>query len=301
MNAPATPPPFPHTSRAPAASAGAPAGRWPAQDGPGAGPGTYASPIPVRTPGFGDALASEWTKIRSVRSTVWTLGVMVVLLLGVGLLAAVAMNLSDAEFDGEPVLSLGFFGVLLGSICVITLGVLTITSEYGTGMIRTTLTACPSRGRILAAKSVVFFLLSFTITTVTTGVVGVLQTVILDGGTPTAGDWLRSTVGVSAYVATLGLLSLALGAIVRHSAGAITVMIALVLLPLVLAMFMFTPSLAGVQEALFEYSIPSQIGALYEVSVTSSGPAGWEPLLIIAGVTAVAMAAAHVLQDRRDV
>ncbi|MER5631966.1 ABC transporter permease subunit [Streptomyces nitrosporeus] len=257
--------------------------------------------MPVRTPGFGDALASEWTKIRSVRSTVWTLGVMVVLLLGVGLLAAVAMNLSDAEFDGEPVLSLGFFGVLLGSICVITLGVLTITSEYGTGMIRTTLTACPSRGRILAAKSVVFFLLSFTITTVTTGVVGVLQTVILDGGTPTAGDWLRSTVGVSAYVATLGLLSLALGAIVRHSAGAITVMIALVLLPLVLAMFMFTPSLAGVQEALFEYSIPSQIGALYEVSVTSSGPAGWEPLLIIAGVTAVAMAAAHVLQDRRDV
>ena len=63
------------------------------------------------------------------------------------------------------VLVLGAYGVLLGSICVMTLGVLTITSEYGTGMIRTTFTACPSRGRILAAKSVVFFLIAFAIVT----------------------------------------------------------------------------------------------------------------------------------------
>ncbi|MFC8593398.1 ABC transporter permease subunit [Streptomyces atroolivaceus] len=263
--------------------------------------GQYASPIPVRTPGLGDAIASEWTKIRSVRSTMWTLGVMIVLLIGIGLLTAFAVSVSDAPMDDTPVLSLGFFGVLLGSICVITLGVLTIASEYGTGMIRTTLTACPSRARMLIAKSIVFFLLAFTITTVTTGVVGVLQTAMLDGATPDTGFWVRSTVGVGLYVATLGLLSLALGTVIRHSAGAITIMIAVVLLPLVLAMFMFSPTLAGVQEALFEYSIPNQLGAMYNTSVTVSGPTGWEPLWIILGVTAVAMAGAFASLDRRDV
>ncbi|MFE4213210.1 ABC transporter permease subunit [Streptomyces sp. NPDC056844] len=278
-----------------------PAPQPPQQQGWDGVPGLYTSPIPVRTPGLGDAIASEWTKIRSVRSTMWTLGVMIVLLIGVGLLTAFAVSVSDAPMDETPVLSLGFFGVLLGSICVITLGVLTIASEYGTGMIRTTLTACPSRARILLAKSIVFFLLAFTITTVTTGIVGVLQTAMLDGATPDAGFWVRSTVGIGLYVATLGLLSLALGAIIRHSAGAITIMIALVLLPLVLAMFMFSPTLARVQQALFEYSIPNQLGAMYDVSVTASGPTGWEPLFIVLGVTAVAMGGALLSLDRRDV
>ncbi|MGP3755037.1 ABC transporter permease [Streptomyces sp. IBSNAI001] len=278
-----------------------PAPQPPQQQGWDGVPGLYTSPIPVRTPGLGDAIASEWTKIRSVRSTMWTLGVMIVLLIGVGLLTAFAVSVSDAPMDETPVLSLGFFGVLLGSICVITLGVLTIASEYGTGMIRTTLTACPSRARILFAKSIVFFLLAFTITTVTTGIVGVLQTAMLDGATPDTGFWVRSTVGIGLYVATLGLLSLALGAIIRHSAGAITIMIALVLLPLVLAMFMFSPTLARVQQALFEYSIPNQLGAMYDVSVTASGPTGWEPLFIILGVAAVAMGGALLSLDRRDV
>ncbi|MEV2244324.1 ABC transporter permease subunit [Streptomyces sp. NPDC049970] len=294
MTTPATPPP------AQAHQAPGPPYQQP-QQGWGAPAGQYASPIPVRTPGLGDAIASEWTKIRSVRSTMWTLGVMIVLLVGVGLLTVFAVNVSDGNLDGTPVLSLGFFGVLLGSICVITLGVLTIASEYGTGMIRTTLTACPSRARMLIAKSVVFFLLAFTITTVTTGIVGVLQTTMLDGATPETGYWVRVTVGVGLYVATLGLLSLGLGAIIRHSAGAITIMIAVVLLPLVLAMFMFSPSLAGVQQALFEYSIPNQLGAMYDASVTTSGPTGWEPLWIILGVTAVVMAGAFASLDRRDV
>ncbi|MFJ8748099.1 ABC transporter permease [Streptomyces sp. NPDC102441] len=273
----------------------------PPQQAQGGPTGLYSSPIPVRTPGLGDAIASEWTKIRSVRSTMWTLGVMIVLLTGIGLLTALVVDMSDAPLDDTPVLSLGFFGVLLGSICVITLGVLTISSEYGTGMIRTTLTACPSRARMLIAKSVVFFLLTFTITTVTTGIVGVLQTAILDGATPDTEYWVRSTVGIGLYLATLGLLSLALGALIRHSAGAITIMIALVLLPLVLAMFMFSRSLADVQQALFEYSIPNQLGAMYDMSVTASGPAGWEPLWIILGLAAVAMTGALVSLDRRDV
>lgn len=255
----------------------------------------------MRRATLGDAIASEWTKIRSVRSTMWTLGVMIVLLLGIGLLAAVAVNTSGAGLDSTPVLSFGFFGVLLGSICVITLGVMTIASEYGTGMIRTTLTACPSRARVLSAKAIVFFLLTFVITTVTTALVAVLQMAIIDSAAPSGGDWLRATVGVGLYIATLGLLSLAVGALIRHSAGAITIMIGVVLLPLVLAMFMFAQSLSGLRMKLFEYSIPNQLSAFYSTSVADSGPSGWDPLWIMLGVTAVALLGAFAALDRRDV
>ncbi|MFF9508873.1 ABC transporter permease subunit [Streptomyces sp. NPDC014724] len=263
--------------------------------------GLYASPIPVRAATLGDALASEWTKIRSVRSTMWTLGVLVVLLLGFGIMASVLLSMTDAVIGDVPELSFGFFGVLLGSICVITLGVLTIASEYSTGLIRTTLTACPSRSRVLTAKAIVFFLLTFTITTVVTAVVGAVQVAMLDGKEPSGDDWLRATVGVGLYIALLGLLSLAIGALIRHSAGAITIMIGVVLLPLVLAMFMFSDSLADLRQALFEYSIPSQLSAFYDTSVTGSGPSGWDPLWIMLGLTAVAMVAAYATLDQRDV
>ncbi|MFJ1544266.1 ABC transporter permease subunit [Streptomyces sp. NPDC088246] len=226
---------------------------------------------------------------------------MIVLLLGLGLLAAIAVNTSDANIGETPVLSFGFFGVLLGSICVITLGVMTTASEYGTGMIRTTLTACPDRARVLTAKAIVFFLLTFVITTVTTALVGALQTAMLDGEASTGDAWLRATVGVGLYIATLGLLSLAVGALIRHSAGAITIMIGVVLLPLVLAMFMFSESLSDLRQALFEYSIPSQLGAFYDSSVTGSGPSGWDPLWIMLGVTAVVLAGAYASLAKRDV
>ncbi len=263
--------------------------------------GGYTSPIPVRKAHLGDALASEWTKIRSVRSTMWTLGVMIVLMIGLGLLSATIVASADADLENQPILSLGFFGVLLGSICVITLGVLTIASEYGTGMIRTTLTACPSRARVLTAKALVFFLLVFTVTTVITALVGAVQVSIVDQGSPSGEEWFRATIGVSLYMALLGLLSLAVGSLIRHSAGAITVMIGVVLLPLVLALFMFSKSLEDLRDALFEYSIPNQLGVFYDNAVTTSGPTGWDPLWILLGVTAVAMGGAYALLNARDV
>ncbi len=272
------------------------------QHGQGIQAGYYTSPIPVRPATLGDALASEWTKIRSVRSTMWTLGVMIVLLLAIGVLSAVVVSASDADISDTPVLSLGFFGVLLGTICVITLGVMTIASEYGTGMIRTTLTACPSRARVLSAKAIVFFLLTFVLTTVLTTVVALIQTSILDSAAPSGDEWLRSTVGVGLYIATLGLLSLAVGALIRHSAGAITIMIGVVLLPLVLAIFMFSESLASLQRWLLEYSIPNQLSIFYDNSVTSSGgPSGWDPLWIMLGVTAAALGGAYLAMNSRDV
>ncbi|MFZ3568128.1 ABC transporter permease [Streptomyces sp. BH097] len=271
---------------------------------PLAAPGaSYASPIPIRKAHLGDALASEWTKIRSVRSTMWTLGVMIVLMVGLGLASAAVVASDEGPTpDSNQVLGLGFFGTLLGTICVMTLGVLTIASEYGTGMIRTTMTACSSRSRVLAAKAIVFFALVTVLTTVFAALVGALQVGIVGSDSPGGGVWVKTTLGVGLFVALLGLLGLAVGTLVRHSAGAITIMVGVVLLPLVMAIFMFAESLKDLQQALLEYSVPSQLAVLYDQSVTgSSGPTGWEPLWIMAGITAVALGGAFLSINNRDV
>ncbi|MEF9906446.1 ABC transporter permease [Streptomyces sp. P9-A2] len=264
----------------------------------------YASPIPVVRTHFGHALASEWTKIKSVRSTMWTLGVFVLLVVGVGLLTGLVVASTESDLGGESALSLGFFGLLLGSMCVITLGVLTTASEYGTGMIRTTMVACPSRGRVLLAKALVFFLVAFVVTLLSATSVAFLHVAILEGnnaGEPTGSEWLKATVGISLYIALLGTLSLAIGSIVRHSAGAITLMIGALLAPLVIAMFMFASSLEDVRTALFEYSIPNQLSIFYANSLSSSGPSGWDPLWIMTGLTAVVLGGAFALLGKRDV
>jgi len=264
----------------------------------------YTSPIPVVRTHLGHAIASEWTKIRSVRSTMWTLGVYVLLVVGIGLLAGaiVASNATEQDLAGNTALSFGFFGLLLGSMCVITLGVLTTASEYGTGMIRTTMVACPSRGRVLAAKAIVFFVVAFTVTLVSTGLVAMAHVAMLSGArSPSGEEWLKATVGVSLYMALLGLVSLAVGSIIRHSAGAITIMIALVLAPLVIALFMFSSALEKVRQALFDYSIPNQLSAFYTNTLSDTGPTGWDPVWIALGVTAVAFAGAVALLQQRDV
>ncbi|MFJ9541968.1 ABC transporter permease subunit [Streptomyces sp. NPDC101225] len=271
---------------------------------PGAPYPTYTSPIPVTRTHLGNAISSEWTKIRSVRSTMWTLGVFVLLVVGIGLLTAslVAANESEAGLAGENPLSFGVFGLLLGSMCVITLGVLTTASEYGTGMIRTTMTACPSRPRVLAAKAIVFFAVAFSVTFVSALLVALADVAMLDGARePSGSEWLKGTLGISLYVALLGLLSLVVGSIIRHSAGAITIMIGLVLAPLVIALFMVSSALEDVRQALFDYSIPNQLGVFYTNSLTNSGPTGWDPLWIALGVTAAAFAGAVVLLQKRDV
>jgi len=264
----------------------------------------YTSPIPVVRTHLGHAISSEWTKIRSVRSTMWTLGVFVVLVVGIGLLVAalVSAQASEQSLAGENPLSFGVFGLLLGSMCVITLGVLTTASEYGTGMIRTTMTACPSRARVLAAKAIVFFAVAFSVTFVSVLLVALADVSLLQGAkAPSGSEWLKGTLGISLYIALLGLLSLLVGSIIRHSAGAITIMIALVLAPLVMALFMFSESLSSVREALFDYSIPSQLSVFYTHSLSNSGPTGWDPLWIALGVTAAAFAGAVALLQSRDV
>jgi hypothetical protein len=293
--------PAPAWQAAPGAAYPHPGAGYPASGPADSG---YTSPIPVVRTHLGHAIASEWTKIKSVRSTMWTLGVFVLLVVGIGLLTGLVVSSSDADMGGESPLSLGFFGLLLGGMCVITLGVLTTASEYGTGMIRTTMVACPSRTRVLAAKAIVFFLVAFTVTLVSAALVGFLHVAMLEGQgakDPSGGEWLKGTVGVSLYLALLGMLSLAVGSIIRHSAGAITIMIGAVLAPLVIALFMFSSSLQDVQQALFEYSIPNQMSIFYANSLSESGPSGWDPLWIMLGCTVVALGGAFALLEKRDV
>ncbi|MBT3153325.1 ABC transporter permease subunit [Streptomyces sp. CHD11] len=264
----------------------------------------YTSPIPVVRTHLGNALASEWTKIKSVRSTLWTLGVFVLLVVGIGLLTGLVVSSSEPDMGSESPLALGFFGLLLGSMCVITLGVLTTASEYGTGMIRTTMVACPSRGRVLLAKALVFFLLAFAVTLVCATLVGLLHESLLEEYSteaPSGEEWLKGTIGISLYVALLGTLSLAIGSVIRHSAGAITIMIGAVLAPLVIALFMFSSSLRDVQQALFEYSIPNQMSIFYANSLSESGPSGWDPLWIMLVATGAALGGAFALLEKRDV
>jgi ABC-2 type transport system permease protein len=248
------------------------------------------------------ALRSEWTKIRTVRSTMWTLGVMLVLVLGIGLLVAFAMH--GHEVYGFPTLAAGFYGVLLGCLCVITLGVLVISSEYGTGMIRTTMTACPSRARVLTAKATIFFVVAFVLTTAACSLIALADSSLLkDTGSkpPNGADWLRATLGIGLYVALLGLLALAVGTLLRHSAGAITAMLGVVLLPLILALFMQAQSLHTVQTDLINYSVPDGLATLYGMPFLGSGPHGWDPLWVLLGVTAAALVGAYVTISKRDV
>lgn len=279
----------------------------------------FASRIPVEPTRLGQALRSEWTKIRTVRSTMWTLGVMLVLVIGINLL--VVIPVSHSNDTTVPVLAPGLFGLMLGQLAIITLGVLVITSEYGTGMIRTTFTACPQRSRVLTAKAVVFFTLSFVTTTAACAVTALVSwsvvggksaspqdtyehtgVVIRDGmTTASASEWLGATVGVGLYVALLGLLALAVGTLLRHSAGAITSMLGVVLLPLLVAIFL--PSgLDSVRNTLVKYSAPNSLASLYHIPMIGDGDAnGVLQLGVLAGVTAVALAAAYAALSTRDV
>lgn len=299
MSTPPSPSPSPS---APSSPQPAP----PAWQAPGPGLPSYTSPIPVTPSHLGHAIAAEWTKMRSLRSTMWTLGVFVLIVVGIGLMVAalVAANTDEGDLGEDNPLSFGFFGLLLGAICLMTLGVLTTASEYGTGLVRTTMTACPNRGRVLAAKAIVFFTVSFVVTLVSTLLVAFMDVGMLDAREPTGAEWFKSTVGVSLYMALLGLLSLCVGSVIRHSAGAITIMIGVLLAPLVLALFMLADGMEKLRDAFFEYSIPSQLSVFYSTdssAVTTSGPSGWDPLWIMLGVTAAVYAGALALLHQRDV
>src|SRR6266581_4227653 len=161
-------------------------------------------PPPSGRAGFRGTLRSEFTKIRSVRSTYWTLLVLLAVSIGIGaaISAGTAANWSHASaadratFDATQASIAGLF--FLGQLVIVVLGAIVLTAEYSTGMIRTSLTAMPRRATLYAAKAIVFAL-------------------------------------VALYVTLCGLFAFAAGTIFRHTAATITSIIGLLFVIPILA------------------------------------------------------------------
>jgi ABC-2 type transport system permease protein len=187
----------------------------------------------VRRPGFGHTLHAEWIKFWSVRSTFWSTAMLFVLGAGLTVLvcATSAEWLASGEADESP-LSFVTWGMLFAQITAIALGTLVVTSEYGTGMIRATLAATPRRGAVLAAKALVLSSTLFVVGTVTAfaGYLGGNWFLDREGIGIALSDEgvLRALFGSGLYMAGLGLFAAAVGLLIRHTAAALSIVLALV-------------------------------------------------------------------------
>lgn len=214
--------------------------------------------------GMRQALHSEWTKFKSVRSTWWALIITVVLTLAIGILTTsveVARwhNLSIIDRLRFDPVRISLTGTLLGQLALGVLGVLVITAEYGTGSIRSTLAAIPRRPLVAGAKAIVFAVTAFVITEILAFVAFFVGQAILSGTTPHAvlgqPGVARAVVGSGLYLTVLGLLGLGLGLIIRHTAGAISAFVGvLLILPLIIGAL---PS--SVSDRIDKY-LPANIG-----------------------------------------
>ena len=207
-----------------------------------------ATPVTPRLPaqevGSGtvllDVMRSEWTKIRTVRSTFWTLLAAVVAMVGIAVIASevvvhqwAAMSADDKV--GFSSIELSLAGAFFAQLAVGVLGVLVITTEYGTGMIRATFSAVPQRRTVLGAKALVLFLVTLVVGLVSSFVAFFTSQLIL--GTYSAEKLtasitdpgaLRAVLGAGVFLALMGLLGMSVGAVLRRSAGAITALFGLV-------------------------------------------------------------------------
>jgi ABC-2 type transport system permease protein len=211
--------------------------------------------------GLGGVIASEFTKLRSVRSTYWTIAALFVVSVGIAAIAGAA-SASDlrhhpgdkALFDATQASLIGFFE--FGQLIIAVLGALTVTSEYSTGMIRPSLTAMPRRGVLYAGKLIVFAGVTLVVSLVTSfvsfftgqallagsGVAASLTRATLvpagsaggGGGTRfvgtvviSSGAVLNAVAGTALFVTLVALIAFGVGAILRHTAGSITTVIGL--------------------------------------------------------------------------
>jgi len=187
---------------------------------------------------LGNVVRSEWTKFWSVRSTFWTLLVLVIATVGFGALASwgTVANLDKLSAHDRAMLDptyTSMAGLTLGQLAIAVLGVLIVTTEYSTGGIKPTLTAVPNRLRVLLAKGIVFAIVATVVGMITSFVSFYVTQPIWAHYhlAPHLGDpgVLRAVIGSGLYVLASGLLGFALGAIIRHTAGAITTVVALLL------------------------------------------------------------------------
>jgi ABC-2 type transport system permease protein len=262
-----------------------------------------AVPPVSRRPGLPGALRSELTKILSVRSTYWTLLAQAVASVGWAVLycagtvshgASTGFNATEASLTGQ---------VALGELIIVVLGALVITSEYSTRMIRTSLAVMPRRGVLYAAKAMVFAALTLTISLVTSFVDFFVGQAILSSkhynatlGQPGV---LRAIFLSAAIVVVFGLLAYGAGAIIRHTAGAITAILGVIFLIPLLAQALPNSWFADLQRWL-----PG--GGALEPIARSTPPisahlfSAWGEFAVFSGYAAVLLAIGAWLFIRRD-
>ncbi|NJC68604.1 ABC transporter permease [Planosporangium thailandense] len=258
--------------------------------------------------GIGGALRAEWTKIRTVRSTLWSLVAMAGISIGLMSLIAWATMHRWARFEPREKANLTQHPleivlarpVFVCQLVVAVLGVMVISAEYTTGMIRSTLQAQPRRLTILAAKIAVFAVLMLVVGELLSFAAFFVGKQIIAGHIPVSlGDAgvTRSVIGAGLYLAVLGLFSLAFGAILRHTAGAITTVLGLILI---------VSNLTGLLPDSWGHHInawmPTNAGLLilqpHQAPDDLLSP--WQGLAVFSGWTVLLLAVAAVLFKKRD-
>jgi ABC-type transport system involved in multi-copper enzyme maturation permease subunit len=247
-------------------------------------------------------LRSEWTKMRTVRSTMWTLGATVVLAIGLSIIASIETRIhwTPGNAVGFDATSVSLIGMIVAQFTIGILGVLVMSAEYGTGTIRATLAAGPRRQRMLAAKATVFGVVTLAISEAVAFIayfVGqslltkpALHTTI---GSPGA---LRAVAGSGLYVFLLGMFALGLATIIRHTAGAISAFIGtLLVLPIIVQ------ALPGAIANKILPFLPTHIGqSVISLQRNPNTFAPWPSLALLAGYAAASLVIGGMLLAKRD-
>jgi hypothetical protein len=192
--------------------------------------------------GFRTVARMEWLKLRSVRSTWWTLLVLAAALIGLAILVMVhqhwaTMSAADrASFDPT---NDSYAGLAIGQLAIGVLGVLAVSSEFSSGMIRATFAAVPRRPQVLAAKAAIVAAVTLVAGEVLAFAAFAIGQAVLKSPAPHATlaqpGVLRAVLMAGAYPTLIGLIGLGLGALIRHTAGAISAVVGvLFVLPLIL-------------------------------------------------------------------
>lgn len=274
-------------------------------------PMTTVAPAAIRTPtvhvqpvSTRRVLRSEWVKLRSLRSTAWTLLVAAVLMIGLGWLAGWDINANWSEHSPQEQAAISpvdgtLGGFHLAQLAVAVLGVLLVTGEYATGMVRATFAAVPRRLPVLWAKSVLFALVTFSLMLVAAIVAFVGgQEFLGEHGTTLSGPGVvRGIVGVSGYLTVVAVLAVAVGFIIRSTAGGVATMCGLLLVAPTAGLLL--P--ASWQEHLLPY-LPSKAGAAVFSALPTPDSLSAAAGSVVLGVWLLAaMAAAALVLRRRDV
>lgn len=250
-------------------------------------------------------LRSEWTKLRTVRSSTWTIAALVGLSVLIGALVCVTQasnwaSLSPIEKATFDPTNFSLDGLLFGQLAVGVLGVMVMSSEYGTGLIRSTLAAVPNRRLVLGAKAAVLGSVVLVVGEVVSFASFFLGQAILSGSATSAGigdpGVAQAVAFGGLYLTALALLGLGLGVIVRHTAGAITTFVTVVLV--VPEIVRLLP--ASIGNAIGKF-LPSNIGTtLTSVHSLPNQLSPWVGFGVLCAWAAAALAVGGWLMVRRD-